>query len=359
MSLHTLGWNDYFQSCFDHIAGTDDKLEPARITCGYKEHYRISFGGGDALASVSGKFRYQATKTTDYPVVGDWVAASPDKSRKHAVIHFLLPRKTYFSRKAAGTGIEEQAISANIDTCFIVTDFGYDFNERRIERYLTLVYESGANPAIILNKSDLCEGTEAYVRRIQSIAFRVPVIVLSTLTVTGFDTLHSFLREGATASFLGSSGVGKSSIINSLAGKDLLKTMETRANGKGKHTTSNRELFVLDKKGIVIDNPGMRELQLWAGEDSAGETFADIEALSAHCRFRDCSHYHEPGCAVLEAVEHEELDRKRYSSFMKQKEELARLSKYTGLSKKEVLKRRKTDGQRLSKLIRKMKKEKK
>jgi ribosome biogenesis GTPase len=338
------------------MAGLDDTMEPARIICGYREHYRTSFGTGDALASVSGKFRFQAANTGDYPVVGDWVAASPDKSRKHAVIHHLVPRKTVFSRKAAGTGIEEQVISANIDTCFIVTDFGRDCNERRIERYLTLVYESGANPVIVLNKSDLCEGTEVYVKRIESIAFGVPVIVLSTVTGTGFDVLHSFLKEGATASFLGSSGVGKSSIINALAGKNLLKTMATRADGKGRHMTSTRELFVLREKGIVIDNPGMRELQLWAGENAAGETFSDIEALSVHCRFRDCSHSHEPGCAVLAAVEQEALERKRYQSFMKQRREIERLSRYTGLSKREIQHKRREDHRKLSKLIRKMKK---
>ena len=356
MDLFSLGWNDYFQNCFYNIAENNDVLKPGRIICGYKTQYRVNFGEKECLAIVSGKFRYYTTTASDFPVVGDWVAASYDENGQQGIIHYLLPRKTFFSRKAAGPGIDEQMISANIDTVFIVTDFGYDFNERRIERYLTLVYESGVTPVIILNKSDLCENTTPYLERIESIAFGVPVLVISTKTKSGFDSVYPFLEQGKTASFLGSSGVGKSSIINSLAGDTLLKTNEIRSGGKGKHTTSHRELFVLENMGVVIDNPGMREIQLWAKEETTGRVFSDIVELALTCRFDDCTHSHEPGCAVIDAVNREILDRKRYESYIKQKCELRRLSKYRGLSKKEMQHKRRDEGKKLAKIIRKMKK---
>lgn len=356
MDLYSLGWNDYFQACFNNITENNNLLKPARIICGYKNQYRINFGEKECLAIVSGKFRYNATTPSEYPVVGDWVTSAYDENHQHAVIHHLLPRKTLFSRKAAGPGIDEQVISANIDTVFIVTDFGYDYNERRIERYLTLVYESGVTPVIILNKSDMCENTGPYLKRTESITFGVPVLIISSKTKSGFDSLYPFLKQGKTASFLGSSGVGKSSIINTLAGNILLKTNETRSGGKGKHTTTHRELFVLDDMGIVIDNPGMREIQLWADEEAPDGVFSDIEELALSCRFDDCSHSHEPGCAVLDAVNREILDKKRYTSYLKQKNELNQLSKYKGLSKKEIRQKRRDEDRKFSKMIRKMKK---
>ncbi|MBN1695942.1 MAG: ribosome small subunit-dependent GTPase A [Spirochaetales bacterium] len=356
MSLHQLGWNAFFKTSFDRIEEKDKKIEPARVLCGYREQYRTGFDGGECLASISGKFRYQAAQTGDFPVAGDWVAVTVEETGAQAVIHRLLPRKTCFSRKAAGTGIDEQVLSANVDTGFIVTDFGYDFNVRRIERYLTLVYESGARPVIVLNKADMCGERSPFLAAVESVAFGVPVVVLSTVSGAGFDSLSGFLSEGKTAAFLGSSGVGKSSIINRLAGCDLMATGNTRSMGKGRHTTSRRELFVLDAIGIVIDNPGMREIQLWADEDSADDTFPDIARLAAGCRFRDCTHSHEPGCAVLAAVRNGTIDEKRYKSFMKQKQELRRISKYAGLSKQEAHKKRKANDKKLAKLIRHMKK---
>ncbi|MBN2440619.1 MAG: ribosome small subunit-dependent GTPase A [Spirochaetales bacterium] len=355
MSLQSLGWNNFFQDSFNSITEKPEGLAPARVIAEYKQQYKISFDTDESLSSVSGKFMYLAEEKGAFPVIGDWVAAVYDKNSDYAIIHQLLDRQSYFSRKDPGTGFNEQVIAANINTGFIVTDFNRDFNERRIERYLTFVYENGVNPVIIINKSDLCEDTASYILRIESVAPGTPVIPLSTKTLEGLNYLNSFFKPGKTACFIGSSGVGKSSIINILAGTELLRTGEIRKGGKGKHTTTHRELFDLGEKGIVIDNPGMREIQLWADEDTVDETFRDIDELSAECKFPDCSHAHEPGCAVLGAVQSGELDEKRYESYKKQKAELNRLSQYKGLSKKEIYQKRKAKGKEIAKLVKKMK----
>jgi len=273
--------------------------------------------------------RHRAGVGKEYPAVGDWVVIKPLINEQKGIIHAVLPRKSKFSRKVAGERTEEQIVAANIDTVFIVSglDGGRNFNRRRIERYLTLAWSSGVTPVMVLNKVDLCPDIDSYVRSVEGIAPGTSVHPVSAKERIGLAILRNYLTKGKTTAFLGSSGVGKSALINSLFGVEKQETGEVREDDRmGRHTTTKRELILLPGGGIVIDTPGMREIQMWAGEEDLNGAFHDIEALAKQCRFSDCSHNVESGCAVRAAVEQGDLDPVRLESYRKLQNELIYLA---------------------------------
>ncbi len=273
-------------------------------------------------AVVSGKLNYAASAAADYPVVGDWVLVDrvDDKSGS-AVIHAILTRKSSFERKAAGTGHERQVIAANIDTVFICMSLNKDYNLRRAERYLSIAWDSGAAPVIVLTKADLCVDIEAKLAELQSIAFGVDVVVTSSMSADSYDGIIKYLQKGKTIAFIGSSGVGKSTLINKLMGKEVLVTKEIREDdSRGRHATTHRQLLVLPGGGVVIDTPGMREIQV-AGADLS-KSFVDIEEYAQNCYFRDCRHEFEPKCAVKKAIEDGSLSLKRFENYKKLQNEM-------------------------------------
>ena len=291
-----------------------------RITLQEKGMYRIRTGTGEQSALVSGKFQFDAQSTSDYPAVGDYVmadCADPDT----AIIHQVLPRKSLFVRKAAGTSKTEQVVAANIDTVFLCMSLNNDFNLRRLERYLAAAWESGAAPVVLLTKADLCQDLPRKQSEAASIAMGASVLTSSVMDADGYRQIIPYITVGRTVAFVGSSGVGKSTLINRLLGEDRLATDGLRNDGKGHHTTTHRELLFLPNGAMVIDTPGMRELGMWDAASGVEQTFADIEALAAQCRFRNCSHTSEPGCAVRDAMRRGELDGSRWQSYQKLKNE--------------------------------------
>ncbi|SDK60455.1 ribosome small subunit-dependent GTPase A [Sediminibacillus albus] len=328
--LNTLGYQSFFEN---QVESAD--YQPGRIATAANGIYKIFSPQGELQAQVSGKFHHMAIEARDYPCVGDWVLYQPISNELKGVIHKVLNRKSLISRHAAGEKQEEQLMAANVDTVFLVNALNQDFNVRRMERYLTQVYESGAAPVFILTKKDLCEEQEVAdkIQAVEEIAFGVPIITVDALHVNNdeMEQIKRFLDLGKTISLLGSSGVGKSTLINRLLGKEVQKTQDIREDdAKGRHTTTHRELFLLPDGGVIIDTPGMRELQLWTGEDAANQTFRDIEALAERCKFRDCRHDQEPGCAIKEAIDGGELSSERYKSYRK----LQREAKFLDLKEK-------------------------
>ena len=353
MNLRDLGWNTYFQECFSEFAS--QSYLPARVALGQKQHYHLLSEEGEFQAEVSGKFRHDAMHNSDFPVVGDWVAILPHDDAR-AIIHALLPRRSKISRQEAGRATREQMIAANVDTVFIVTALdGYrGVNIPRIERYLTQVYNTGATPVILLNKADTCPDAELYVQEVEAVAYGVPVHAISAKEEQGIDPLLAYARPGETVALIGTSGVGKSTLINCLAGEERQRVFHiSDSTGKGFHTTTHRELIVLPGGGMLIDNPGMRELQLWGEEQDVGGAFGDIEELAEGCRFSDCLHQNEPGCAVLEALDEGELDEGRYQQYLKLRKELQFLEKRRDNSVEQVQRQR---GKRFQKMVRQMKK---
>ncbi|MBB3108400.1 ribosome biogenesis GTPase [Paenibacillus phyllosphaerae] len=305
-------------------SGNDDWI-PGRVTAQYSHQYRVVTAFGDRSAEVSGRYQFQAATPGDYPAVGDWVAVKPIDSEARAIIHALLPRRSAMIRKAAGPALHEQVIGANIDTLLIVCALNDDFNIRKIERYLIAAWESGAQPVVLLTKADLCEEVALRVAAVEAAAPGVAVHAVSALQGNGMDSLAAYVTPGATIAVTGSSGVGKSTLLNNLAGDDLQRVQGIREDdARGRHTTTHRELFALPGGGIMMDTPGMRELGLWEAADGLHEAFSDIETLAAQCRFRDCKHESEAGCAVLAAIEAGELEGKRLGSYHKTSRELAR-----------------------------------
>jgi ribosome biogenesis GTPase len=293
--------------------------------------------GGERSGEVSGRFRHEALGPADYPAVGDW-AAIESRRADQAIIQAILPRRSAFTRKAAGEAVEAQIVAANVDTVFLVSGLDGDFNLRRIERYLTAAWTSGAAPVIVLNKADLRPGDlEEIVEAAAGVAPGVPVLAANALAEGGLAKLEPFLVPRKTVAFLGSSGVGKSTMINRLLGEErfLTATMSDAAEGRGRHTTTARELVRLPGGALLIDTPGMRELGLWADDEGLDKTFDDIDGLAVRCRFPDCSHEQEPGCAVREAVEAGILDRARWESYLKLRREL----RYLELKKDEKTRR--------------------
>ncbi|EGO65099.1 ribosome small subunit-dependent GTPase A [Acetonema longum] len=306
-------------------------LHLARVVSQYKGRYKIVTEEGECLAEVSGKFRYETTGLSQYPAVGDFVMTDrTGGSSGNAVIYQVLTRNSVFERKAVGGGQQTQVIAANIDTVFICMSLNSDYNLSRLERYLAVAWNSGAAPVVVLTKADLCSDLQSVIAEIESVTPGTNVIITSSCDPSSSEKLLPYLQPGLTASFTGSSGVGKSTLINRLAGEELLRTSVIRQDDKGRHTTTRRELLVLPQGGIVIDTPGMREL----GVESVdlAQSFSDIDDLSSHCRFRDCTHTTEPGCALLKALKTGTLDARRLESYRKLKRE----ARYDGLSSRQI-----------------------
>ena len=314
--LTALGWTPQLAAAFDEHRGPD--VVPGRVGLEHTHIYRVLTADGDVLARVSGRLRHRAAARTDFPAVGDWVAVEAAPHGGDARIRAVLPRLSRFSRRAAGDRTEEQVVAANIDTVFLVGGLDGDFNLRRLERYLVVASESGAAPVIVLNKADLAEDAAARADEVRSLAPAVPVYAVSCHTPESLAPLHDHLGFGRTGALLGSSGVGKSTIVNRLIGQELLRTRDVREDdSRGRHTSTARQLVELpDRRGLLIDTPGMRELQLWE-QGGLSDTFTDIEALASGCRFRDCRHLGEPGCAVVAAVDAGALPDVRLASFRK------------------------------------------
>ncbi len=314
--LTDIGWTDERDRQFERYLA--DGFVPARVSLEHNHIYRVLSTDGEILAEVAGRLRHEAAGQHALPVVGDWVAVRLGRANDRGVISLILPRKGAFSRQSAGRESGEQVIAANIDTVFLVSGLDSEFNLRRIERYIVLARQSGALPVVILNKADLVADASAAVAAVSAIAPDFGVHAISSKDGRGFDAVEQYVKLGSTVALLGSSGVGKSSIVNRLVGHDVMKTAEVRASdSRGRHTSVHRQLIVLDRGGLLIDTPGMRELQLWDGSEAVAESFVDIETIGAACRFRDCRHDKEPGCAVKTAAEAGELDRARYDSYIK------------------------------------------
>lgn len=355
--LRALGWDEALAAAFEPYAARG--LRPARVTLEHQHIYRVAGEDGECLARVRGRMRHQAEAREAFPAIGDWVAiqrqpnggqpnaaqptnagqpdaVQPDTGQPgggqpqpdarlpegEAAIEAVLPRRSRFSRKVAGNLTEEQVVAANIDIVFLVSGLDHDFNLRRIERYITTTMDGGAKPVILLNKADLVTDVEAKVRETEAVAAGAPVHAISTKSGAGLDVFDRYLGPGVTAAFLGSSGVGKSSLINRLLGETRQRVNDVREkDSRGRHTTTNRELIVTPGGGIIIDTPGMREMQLWDG--AVADAFGDIDAIAAGCHFRDCQHEQEPRCAVRAAVEDGRITAARLASFHQIQKELA------------------------------------
>lgn len=325
MSLVELGWDTYFDQHFLQFRSAG--LVPARVVREHRELYQVDGDHGELSARVSGRMRHNAEARSDFPAVGDWVALEPRIDEGQATIHAVLPRRSSFSRKVAWHRTEEQVVAANVDTVFLVSDLDRDFNLRRMERYLTVAWESGARPVVVLNKADLCPDPGPSVEEAQSVAFGVPIHAVSATQGQGLDAVRSYLGPGTTTALLGSSGVGKSTLINGLLGADALRVGAVREDdGRGRHVTTWRELVVIPGGGVIIDTPGMRELQLWADDRTIESSFEDIAEVAGQCRFSDCQHKTEPGCAVRQALEDGRIDADRYRSYAKLRREVAYLA---------------------------------
>jgi len=316
-SLVRFGWTPEREIEFE--PHREDGLAPARVAVEHRSAYVLYGEGGELRAELAGRLRHAEM----WPAVGDWVGVRPPST-----IAVLLPRHTAFSRKEPWLAAKEQVLAANADTVFVTMALTpTDFKPRRLERYLATAWESGAQPAIVLTKTDLCQDVEAAVLEVEAIAFGVPIHAVNGLSGDGVAPLSTYLEEHRTVALLGSSGVGKSTIVNHLAGATLMPTADIGDDGRGRHTTRHRELLPLPGGGLVLDTPGLRELQLWDVSQGLEQTFEDLAALAAACRFSDCSHETEPGCAVREALRSGSLPRERFDSWRKLQRELGRLER--------------------------------
>jgi ribosome biogenesis GTPase len=320
--LRDLGWDDRWEAAFaEHAAGG---FAAGRVCLEQRGAWHVLTAAGELPASLAGRLRHEATGRPDLPVVGDWVVLTVAPDEASARIELVLPRRSAFARRLAGATAEAQVLAANLDVVFLVSGLDGDYNPRRIERAVTLAWESGARPVVVLNKADLCDDVEARLAEVASVAPGVPVHATRGLDGGGLEAFTRELSRGVAGALLGSSGVGKSTIINRLLGRDELATAAVREHdSRGRHTTTHRELFVLPGGGLLVDTPGLREFGLWGEGSGIAATFADVDALAPECRYRDCRHADEPGCAVRQAVDDGRLDPERLASFHKLAKELA------------------------------------
>jgi ribosome biogenesis GTPase len=321
-TLLEMGWCDFFE---EQVEEQDRDFIAARVAEENRGLYRILCRQGELQAELSGKMRHVTESRDGLPAVGDWVLTQTRPGEGRGTIQRVLRRKGKFSRKVAGRKTEEQIVAANVDVVFLVSSLNREFSARRMERYLTLAWDSGAKPVIVLNKADLCEDAEELRSQTEAVAMGARVVLTSATRGDGIEEMRALLRGGGegeqscvTAALLGSSGVGKSSLINALLGSVRLATQAVRdGDDRGRHTTTSRQLLLVPSGGVLIDTPGMRELQLWDAADGIGRTFGDIQELAASCKFRDCRHQGEPGCAVRAAVDRKILDAARVENFHK------------------------------------------
>jgi len=310
--LHRLGWDDGWEAAFaEHRAAG---LVPARVAIQHRGAYDLLCEEGELRASAANRL----VRDEELPAVGDWVGVDPEPN----LIEAVLPRRTTISRKEVWQATREQVLAANVDVAFLVQALPLDFNVRRLERYLAMAWESGAQPVVLLTKTDLVDDVQPFLDDVETVTLgSCPVLAVSALTGAGLEGMLTWFEGNRTAVLLGSSGVGKSTIVNALAGEELLATQEVREDDqRGRHTTSHRELILLPTGGVVLDTPGIRELQLWDAD--LEQTFGDIEELARHCRFSDCAHDQEPGCAVREALADGTLPAERWESYRKLQREL-------------------------------------
>ena len=317
MTLAELGWNDSLAQAFAPFEA--EGCLPARVTLELKGYCEVTGADGPRLGECSGKFIHSAKAPADYPAIGDWVAVTPQPGDAMRVaIHAVLPRRTKFSRRAAGMEVLEQVVAANVDTVFLVSSLDGNHHLFRLERYLAAAWASGAKPVVILNKADISDDVEALRQAITDVAPQVPVFVISAQTRRGLKALAPYLQPGQTIALLGSSGVGKSTIINRLMGEKIQFTQEVReSDNKGRHTTTQRELLITPDGAIIIDTPGMREIQPWDAAAGLAGAFDDVAAIAARCKFRDCQHTVEPGCAVRVALEDGSLELLRWQGYLR------------------------------------------
>ena len=321
--LERFGWHADFDAAFA-LHGCDGQV-PGRVIREQRDLLDVLTRAGTVRARIAGRLRHKGFGIADRAAVGDWVLLEPPTDRGSiGVVHGVLPRRSAIIRRAASLRVQAQVVAANVDTVLLVTSLNRDFNPRRIERYLALIAESGAAPVLLLNKLDLCDDLDAAWERAEAVASGAPIHAIAALTGAGFDVLAQYLRPGETTAVIGSSGVGKSTLINRILGEDVQLVREIRtSDDRGRHTTTSRELLPVPDGGLLVDTPGMRELGLWAGDHGVAGAFRDVESLVASCRFRDCRHDQEPGCAVRAAVEAGTLDPARLASYEKLQRELA------------------------------------
>jgi ribosome biogenesis GTPase len=317
LNLHDLGWDDGFAAALE----PHENCIPARVSAQHRGGYDVLTERGQLRVRLAGRLRHEAAAAADLPAVGDWVAL------REGMIYAVLPRLSAFTRKAAWSPTEAQVLAANLDTVFVVSGLDGDFNVRRLERYLTLAWESGATPALVLTKADLCEDVGGAMLETEQVAFGVPAHVVSNVTGEGLDELSPYLAPAKTVALLGSSGVGKSTLANRLLGAELQATKAIAEDGRGRHTTTSRQLLCLPGGALLVDTPGLREIQLWDADHGIQEAYADVDELAAGCRFNDCAHRREPGCAVQAAIDEGRLPRERLQSYRALQRELARLAR--------------------------------
>jgi ribosome biogenesis GTPase / thiamine phosphate phosphatase len=339
MDLTELGWDSVFASWFAAQAAAS--CAPARVCEESHGLYRARGEAGEWLCELAGRVRFAAVEAEDLPAVGDWVVLAPLRDGGRATITGVLPRRTALARKAAGQGLRPQVLAANLDTVFVVSSLNQELSLRRLERYLAVVWESGAQPVVLLNKADLYPDPESVREQVERVAAGAPVHAVSAMSGAGLARLWDRLGRGRTAAFVGSSGVGKSTLVNALLGHSAQRTAAVRAaDDRGRHTTSARQLLVLPRGGVVIDTPGLRELQLWESDAGLARAFDEIDRLARGCRFRDCRHRGEPGCAVAGAIESGALPRERLDHHRKLAAELAFLAARSDAAAQRERKRR-------------------